>query len=58
VNKAKSIRGRPSSRSIYVVGSPEREGKGKGVQTIFEEMKGEIFPNMMKGTNITTQEVP
>jgi hypothetical protein len=39
-------------------GIPRKRRKGKGVQTIFEEMKGEIFPNMMKGTNITTQEVP
>ena len=37
------------------IGIPEREGKEKGIENIFEEIMAENFPNL-KDTDITIQE--
>ena len=42
--------------NLHVTGVPEGEERGKGIQSVFEEIMAENFPNLKKKTDIQVQE--
>ena len=43
-------------RNIHIMGVPEKKKKEKGIERIFEEIKAENCPNLMKRINLHIQE--